>query len=862
MPKFLQVLLSSLLLLLLSTEVKGSHVVGAELTYQCVNACTLEVTFRAYRDCSGVMVIGNNITWNGTTPGCTPPPPIGPWSAQLTAEVTPICPSVPTRCTNPSATISGIEEFTWSRNYDICAGTPCIYQLVWSDCCRNSGITSLTNSGSLGLYTENTLVNTTLATCNSSPVYTTLPLFIACEGTDHDIHQGAYDPDGDSLVYSLGACYQSAGTQVAYAIGYSPTAPLGPSWNVTIDPVTGMLHMGANPGNGEVGVICVMIEEYRNGVIIATHQRDIQVTTLACPLNDPATFTAITNLTTGSLVGDHIYLCGPTPFCFDIGTNDINVGQSLVLAWDQNLAGATFSEVGNPSVMDTISGTSALPPAGQFCWTPLGVGTYQFRLRVEDNACPILGPRDKMITIHVGSAFGASATATPTTCPSAYFMASGCGAGPFTFTWSGAGGLTGSTASLSHTYAAPGSYAWQVIVDNGLAADTVTGTVVVGGAPSSASLFTGAIAFASPCSGVVTDTLFGPAGYASYQWSNGATTQDQIVFLGGDYHLTVTDAAGCQFTDSTTLYWAEPDIYGIVDASTGAPLQNQKIYLIEHDTILQALNAVDSVWTDSSGYYYFCNVTDTNVFLKAAPLVFDYPNELPTYADTTLFWNSAIAFTPLTMSPFQHDFSTLFGANPGGPGFIGGLISQGANKTAGVGDPVPNVRIFLRDMNSGMILGSRVTDVNGYFVFNSVPLGDYEFAVDVPNVDELNVPQLTLDAQNMSYDSLDFRLHSTYLELVMTPPVAIVDPSVNFSFGATPNPFGSTTKLALTLEADGLVDLQILDVFGKRVQQLNASVLKAGMHQFEVGADLAAGIYFARLEINGKTEVVKLLKLD
>lgn len=860
MKKLFSQIFLLLLVIPLGTNLFASHEMGVQITYTCTSACTVEVTLKAYRDCTGSNVIGNNLNWIGVTPGCTPPNAVTPFNANAIFEVTPICPSAPTQCTTPGSLINGIEEYGWTRSYDICSGTPCVYRLVWNDCCRNPAITSLVNAGSQSIYTENTLINTTLATCNNSPQYSNLPMFIACNNTDYDVHQGAYDPDGDSLVYSLGDCFQNAGTPVTYQSGFSASIPMGPSWNVSIDSQTGLLHLDANPGNTVVGVICVMLEEYRNGALIATHQRDIQIATMACPNNTNPSFTGITNLSNGYAVGDDIYICSPSAFCFDVESTDPNTSQNITMFWDQNLPGAVFHQVGNPSAVNSFSSSAALPPAGHFCWTPPGVGTYQTRIRVQDDACPVYGITDKVITIHVGSGLGASATATPTTCPSVDFAASICGVGPFTYTWSGAGGLTGTTQNLSHSYSAPGTYAWQVIVSNGSISDTVTGNVVVGGSPSQASLLSG-VSFVAPCVGYLYDTLFGPSGYSSYAWSNGATTQDQIVAIGGIYHLTVSDAIGCTFTDSTELYWAAPDIYGFVEASTGAPLQNQKIYLIEHDTMTQSLFAVDSVWTDSSGYYFFCNVTDTNVFLKAAPLIFDYPNEMPTYADTTLFWNNAIEFYPLSMSPFQHDFSTLFGTNPGGPGFIGGLISQGANKTNGVGDPVPNVRIFLRDRNSGNYLGSRVSNAAGYFSFSNIPLGDYEFAVDVPNVDQMNVPQLRLDNQHQSYDSLDFRLHSTYLELVM-PTVAISPALQGYNFAAIPNPFGSKTTLQLTIDVEKEVELLLFDAFGRQIEVLENRHLNAGQYRFDIGNALPNGIYFAKLSIGGNSQTIKLLKMD
>jgi hypothetical protein len=296
-----------------------------------------------------------------------------------------------------------------------------------------------------------------------------------------------------------------------------------------------------------------------------------------------------------------------------------------------------------------------------------------------------------------------------------------------------------------------------------------------------------------------------------------------------------------------------------VSTSTSAPLQNQKIYLILHDSINQALYALDSIQTDSSGYYYFCNVTDTLVFLKAAPDSADYPLEMPTYADASLFWSGAITFRPLTQSPFVHDFATVFGTNPGGPGFIGGLISQGANKMNAIGDPVPGLRVFLRDQVTGDVLAYRDTDVNGYFSFPNIPLGTYEIVPDRLPVSTTNVPVLVLTAQTPIMDSLDFQLHSTWLELVQ-PSVGMPVQPMGVTISTMPNPFVGETEVQLAIGASSAVTLDVCNALGQVVVQVFSGSLQSGTYSYSVGQGLPSGIYFLRLQLNESTSVYKVIK--
>ncbi|MEM7036736.1 MAG: hypothetical protein AAF570_07140, partial [Bacteroidota bacterium] len=251
-----------------------------------MNNCTTRVELKIYRDCSGASTVTNNITWNPITAGCSAPTPISAWSTQVTTEVTPLCPTIVTQCSSPNAPVNGVEEYSWFRDYDICSQPNCEFEVAWSTCCRNAAITSLANASSNSMYNYMT-VNTGVTPCNNSPVYTRLPLFYACNGQSYNVHQGAFDPDGDSLVFSLSPCYNTnSSTPVTYSTGYSPTQPLGPTWNVSLDPVSGMLTILPNPGSLVVGVVCIQVEEYRNGQLIATNMRDVQVIIISCPPNN------------------------------------------------------------------------------------------------------------------------------------------------------------------------------------------------------------------------------------------------------------------------------------------------------------------------------------------------------------------------------------------------------------------------------------------------------------------------------------------------------------------------------------------------------------------------------------------------
>ena len=270
------------------------------------------------------------------------------------------------------------------------------------------------------------------------------------------------------MVYSLGPCYNSGTTQVTYAPGYSLAAPLGPSWNITINSATGDIVVTPTPGNVVVGVFCVYVQEYRNGVLINTIVRDIQMTVLNCPANNLPTVNNPTNISGGSANGFTITTCVNSNLCFNLQTADPNNTQVVTTWWSMNIPGATFTQLGNPSVTDTIVGTAGNPPTAVFCWTPTATGTYTFLMTTTDDACPIIGSNQFTVQIIVGNLEGTAnifnnGCGTVTLCADSL-----TGIAPFQFSWTGGGNIGNNPQAqdscVTHTYPATGTYDWILTI--------------------------------------------------------------------------------------------------------------------------------------------------------------------------------------------------------------------------------------------------------------------------------------------------------------------------------------------------------------------------------------------------------------
>ena len=112
---------------------------------------------------------------------------------------------------------------------------------------------------------------------------------------------------------------------------------------------------------------------------------------------------------------------------------------------------------------------------------------------------------------------------------------------------------------------------------------------------------------------------------------------------------------------------------------------------------------------------------------------------------------------------------------------------------------------------------------------------------------------------------------SAGIELLLQKPNVASDdpfiPAVNLSLSSYPNPFTETNKIKYSLPASGKVNLSIYNIKGQKVTTLQAENKKSGYYELEwngkdsSGNKVSSGLYFCRLETNGKIVTTKLLKL-
>jgi gliding motility-associated-like protein len=367
-------------------EAKATHAMGTDLAWECVGPNRYLVTIKIYRDCNGVN-LGSNATLRVT--GCGQNFTVSLPRIQPPRDITPLCASATRRCNGGTGQF-GVEEHIYQREVTVPANCTNI-RLSTSLCCRNNAITTLNNPGGQNLYVQG-ILNSTVTPCNNSPQFLNLPTAFLCNGQQTFYNHGGYDPDGDSLAYSLINCLENFNDPVNYNAGFSGTNPLnavGGPGGVTINPLNGAISF--TPNGTQVGVLCVLVREFRNGVYIGETMRDIQFTVINCTNNLP--FAIGVDEFGQANVTYNVTSCVGQQLCFDIRGTDIDPADSVFMAWNGAIPGASF--ITQNVSRDTVLGT--------FCWNPriTDVGSHVFTVTVRDNACPLFGQNTFTFTVNI-----------------------------------------------------------------------------------------------------------------------------------------------------------------------------------------------------------------------------------------------------------------------------------------------------------------------------------------------------------------------------------------------------------------------------------------------------------------------------
>lgn len=265
----------------------GTHIIGGEIFYDHLGQGQYQVTLKLYRDCSGAVFdaqasIG---VFDAVTFGLVQSQSLSfPGGTQVPIILDSPCLTLPPNICVEATSYTGIFNLPPSQNG---------YVLAYQRCCRTGIISNLLNPGDAGL-TVTTRIPGVPSAANSSARFNELPPVALCLGAPLEFDHSATDPDQDSLVYSLTTPFDGASffapqpappapppyAPVAWGAGYSAGYPIDSDPAIAIDPATGLLTLTPTvQGNFTVGV---MVQEYRQGVLLTETRRDFLFKVVAC----------------------------------------------------------------------------------------------------------------------------------------------------------------------------------------------------------------------------------------------------------------------------------------------------------------------------------------------------------------------------------------------------------------------------------------------------------------------------------------------------------------------------------------------------------------------------------------------------
>lgn len=283
-----------------------------------------------------------------------------------------------------------------------------------------------------------------------------------------------------------------------------------------------------------------------------------------------------------------------------------------------------------------------------------------------------------------------------------------------------------------------------------------------------------------------------------------------------------------------------------------------KIYLITNDSALGLLTLVDStilINSDSAIYTFpLCN-PNYRYLVKAALLPNSslYASYIPTYYDSSIYWSGATHFFG-AQNLSNANINMVAGTNPGGPGFIGGYVTQGANKKD---EPLENIQVLLLN-DKGIPVSSLFTKNGGRFEFSNLALGKYYLTVEFPGKNSA-VHFITLTEDKTTAENQNFEVNSTYILAINPGQTGIADVA-NALLSVYPNPVNDNVLyLHWNDVPEGQVQATFYSIDGKIQRTVQVEILENQPSTIDVYG-LPNGFYILELKGNQSNSYVRIQK--
>lgn len=296
------------ILLLPGKSLYSNHLMGGEITWQCIGGGQFVFNLTIYRDCNGpgFTTTGVNLrVWNHPTLTSIP------MNFVSQNDISPVCTAVaggPSQITCGTGGTGAVERYFFQSAPISIAGVPPAqgWAFTYDNFSRNVAIDNLVTPNLYGLTLRAIMYNysgfSTDPCFDSSPTFLESPLNLFCSSTGIQYNNHASDVDGDSLVFDFAPALDQISTtapvfnppvspiEIPYNPGYSYLSPTpGTSFDpgnipATINPQTGEITLTSNTLGSFV--VVVRVKAYRCNQLIAEVYREIQVAITTCSGNN------------------------------------------------------------------------------------------------------------------------------------------------------------------------------------------------------------------------------------------------------------------------------------------------------------------------------------------------------------------------------------------------------------------------------------------------------------------------------------------------------------------------------------------------------------------------------------------------
>lgn len=370
--------------------------------------------------------------------------------------------------------------------------------------------------------------------------------------------------------------------------------------------------------------------------------------------------------------------------------------------------------------------------------------------------------------------------------------------------------------------------------------------------------------------------------YLTYMGSmggNGSTAQ-YTFNAPGTYKviLSMSDSSAlgyCNANDTQTVVVTGPpapnaNLYGNIFAPYDSfanpafvyPNLSFKVWLIQYDANTNMLTAVDSQIVNGTNVNYvpysFNSQANGDYLVKARDLLNINNNGsymVPTYHTNSMYWYTAATINHTNAWPvYANNIWMLSGAQTTGPGFIGGDVTQGANRpgagqTLATGDPVSNMDIYLKDEATDKVVAHTITDAQGHYSFANLPVGMYTIFPDAINFETIADEHIAVTGSG-NIGSRNFTQTATKVK--PSSPTAIGTVKAEL-VGVYPNPV--TDRLSISWKAQvNNATVKLYNIIGEEVYSATKPVNGIDMRH------LAKGMYVLKITAGDAVQTLRISK--